>query len=526
MLRRSLALIVTIALTLTAGSLAQGDPNTLTVALSGNVETMDPHVASSRAVPFLENVYEPLIGLQGPTTELSPVLAESIDVSDDQTVYTFHLREGVTFHDGTPLTADAVRYSFERVREIQKGPYWAIAYIESLEALDDQTVQITIRPGGPPFLQAVSMVGIVSPTAFEAGATSEDPWAQNWAATETAGTGPYVVSEVVRGDRFVLDRFDPYWGGWEGPHFDRSVMLLVPERSSAQLMLERGEVDIAEQVPTESLPELRADPDVTVIERDSGVRVLYLMLNAAAGPTADPRVRRAINLAFDQATFLEATGGTFAPSDGPVPAEFLGGYKPEIPYNRVDLEEAQRLLQEAGQAGMTLDVYYTTGDQVQELAGQVLQAYLGQIGVTVNVIAQDFPAFVRSITAWGEGDRSATDENFRMANFLYTPPRMPDAYAYLWYMYHSDAQGGLGRNQNFYENPRVDALIEAGALATDAEARLDAYRQAVDLIVEDAPQVFVGTQRMIYTLRSDIGGFYMHPTWFPAVRVYPLYRQD
>jgi len=113
-----------------------------------------------------------------------------------------------------------------------------------------------------------------------------------------------------------------------------------------------------------------------------------------------------------------------------------------------------------------------------------------------------------------------------MSNFLYTPPRMPDAYAYLWYMYHSDAQGGLGRNQNFYANAEVDALIEQGALATDPEARLAAYREAVDLIVADAPQVFVGTQRIIYTLRADVGGFYMHPTWYPAIRVYPLFREN
>jgi peptide/nickel transport system substrate-binding protein len=524
--RRMLFLMTAMLLTL-GWVLAQGgDPNTLTVALSGNVETMDPHTASSRAVPFLENVYEPLIGLQGPTTELSPVLAERVEVSDDQTVYTFHLRPGVVFHDGTPLDAAAVAYTFDRVRGINKGPYWAVGYLETIEQVDDLTVRMTIRPGGPPFLQAVSMVGIVSPTAFQAGAKDGDAWAEDWAATNTAGTGPYVLAELVRGDRFVLEKFDPYWGGWDKPHFTRSVMLLIPERSTAQLMLERGEVDIAEQVPTEALPALRADPDVTVIERDSGVRVLYLMLNAAAGPTADVRVRQAINLAFDQATFLQATGGAFTTSNGPVPAEFLDGYEPEIPYNRVDLDEAQRLLEEAGQAGMTLDVYYTTGDQVQELAGQVLQAMLGQIGVTVNVIAQDFPAFVRSITAWGTGERSVDDENFRMANFLYTPPRMPDAYAYLWYMYHSDAQGGLGRNQNFYFNPEVDALIEAGALATDPEERIARYREAVDAIVADAPQVFVGTQKMIYTLRSDVGGFYMHPTWFPAVRVYPLHREN
>ena len=525
-MRHFIAPIICVALLLGGTGLTQGDPNTLTVALSGNVETMDPHAASSRAVPFLENIYEPLVGLTGPTTDLEPVLAESVDVSDDQTVYTFTLRDGVTFHDGTPLTADAVAYSFDRLREIQKGPFWAIAYLDAIEVIDDLTVRMTIRPGGPPFLQAVSMVGIVSPTAFQAAATGEDAWAEDWAASNTAGTGPYVLAQLVRGDRFVLEQFEPYWGGWDRPHFTRSVMLLVPERSAAQLMLERGEVDIAEQVPTEALPGLRENLDISVVERDGGVRVLYLMLNAYTGPTADPQVRKAINLAFDQDSFLEATGGAFGPSDGPVPAEFLGGYRPDIPYNRFDLDEAQRLLEEADATDIELDVYYTTGDQIAELAGQVLQAFLGQIGVNVNVIAQDFPAFVRSITQWDADGRNLRDPNFRMANFLYTPPRMPDAYAYLWYMYHSDAQGGLGRNQNFYANPEVDSLIDAGALATDPDERLARYREAVDLIVEDAPQVFVGTQTMIYTLRADVGGFYMHPTWYPAIRVYPLYRAN
>lgn len=523
---KPLRLLVATLLLVATTALAQGDPNTLTVALSGNVETTDPHTAASRAVPFLENVYEPLVGLQGPTFDLSPVLAESVDVSEDQTVYTFNLRPGVKFHDGSPLTADAVLYSFERVRGVQAGPYWAISYLESVEAVDDLTVTMTIRPGGPPFLQAVSMVGIVSPEAFRAASNDGDAWGETWAATNTAGTGPYRLTEIVRGDRFVLEAFDDYWGGWDGEHFQRAVMLLVPEASTAQLMLERGDVDIAEAVPTEALGALRNNPNIQVVERDGGVRVLYLNLNAAAGPTADPRVRKAINLAFDADVFFEATGGSFVRADGPVPADFLGGYRPEISYANVNLEEAQRLLREAGQEGMTLDVYFTTGDQPQELAAQVLQAYLSQIGVQVNIIAQDFPAFVRAITAWGESDRSAADPNFRMANFLYTPPRMPDAYAYLWYMYHSAAQGGLGRNQGFYENPRVDELIEQGALATDPDERVALYREAVDLIVEDAPQVNIGTQKIIYTLRADVGGFYTHPTWYPAIRVYPLYRQD
>lgn len=517
-------LLLVLAALLIGGVWAQGDPDTVTVALSSGPETLDPHVASSRAVPLLENIYEPLAGLQDESLEISPVLAESWEVSEDGTVFTFRLRDGVTFHDGAELDAEAVKLNFDRLVEIQKGPYWALGYLEEVTVIDDLTVQMTIRPGGPPFIQAVSMVSIISPRAIEEH-MDEGEFAQDYLAQNTAGTGPYEIAQNIRGDRLVLESFDGYWGGWEGEHFDRAVMLIVPEMSSAQLMLERGEVDIAERVPPEALPALRDNPDIDVIETNDGVRVLYLMLNYQAGPTADRRVRLALNYAFDQATFLEATGGSFVESDGPVPAALLGGYEPEIPYDMFDLDRARELFEEAGALDSTIDIYYTTGDQTQELAAQILQANLAQIGVTANVIVQDFPALLRELAAWGESEMSADDPNFHMSNLLYTPPRMPDAYAYLWYMYHSEAQGGRGRNQNFYENPAVDELIEQGALANDPEARLAAYRDAVDIIVEDVPQVFVGTARKIYPVRADIGGFYVHPTWYPAVRVYPLFRE-
>lgn len=521
---QKLVLAALVALFLTP-ALGQGDPDVVTVALSSGPETLDPHVASSRAVPLLENIYEPLAGLQDESLEISPILAESWEVSEDGTVFTFHLREGVTFHDGEPLTAEAVTLNFDRVREIQKGPYWALGYLEEVEAVGDQTVRMTIRPGGPPFIQAVSMVGIISPKAINEH-MDEGTFAQNYLAMNTAGTGPYQLAQYIRGDRLILEAFEDYWRGWEGPHFNRAVMLIVPEMSSAQLMLERGEIDIAERVPPEALDALRANPDIEVIETDDGVRVLYLMLNYQAGPTADVRVRRALNYAFDTETFLEATGGAFIGTEGPVPASLMGGYAPEIPYDTFDLDRARELFEEAGQLDATIDIYYTTGDQTQELAAQILQANLSQIGIQANVIAQDFPALLRELAAWGQSERSADDPNYHMTNLLYTPPRMPDPYAYLWYMYHSDAQGGFGRNQNFYENPEVDALIGQGALATDQEARLDAYRKAIDIIVEDTPQVFVGTARRIYPVRADVGGFYVHPTWYPAVRLYPLHREE
>ena len=521
-MKRFLLLILAVVMSF---SLAKGDPDVVTVALSSGPETLDPHVASSRAVPLLENVYEPLAGLQNESLEISPMLAESWDISEDQTVYTFHLRPGVVFHDGEPLTAEAVKLSFDRVTTIKKGPSWVLAFLEKVEVIDPMTVRMTIRPGGPPFIQAVSMISIISPKAINEHISNDD-FAQDWLALNTAGTGPYKVARFIRGDRVILEKHDAYWQGWDRPHFSRAVMLIVPEMSSAQLMLEQGQVDIAERVPNESLQSLRDNPDINVIESNDGVRVLYLMLNYQAGPTADKRVRRALNYAFDKDAFFAATNGAFVGTDGPVPSSLMGGYKPEIPYDSYDLDKARELFEEAGAIGSTIDLYYTTGDQTQVLAAQILQASLAQIGVNANIIAQDFPALLRSLTAWSDSSRSADDPNFHMANYLYTPPRMPDAYAYLWYMYHPAAQGGRGRNLNFYENPKVTALIEQGALATNLDDRYAAYRQAVDTIVDDTPQIFIGTARKIYPISSDIGGFFVHPTWFPAVRVYPLFRKQ
>lgn len=521
-LRHALLVLLAVAGTFV---LAQGSQDVITVALSSAPETLDPHVASSRAVPLLQNnIYEPLAGLLGPTTKISPILATSWDVSEDGTVYTFHLRPNVTFHDGTPFDANAVKVNFERVQTIKKGPYWALDYLQSIKVVDPLTVQMTIKPGGPPFIQAVSMVGIISPKALADHAVDGDH-AQGWLALHTDGTGPYMMTNYVRGDRVILEAYDKYWGGWSGKHFKRAVMLIVPEESSEELMLEQGKVDIAEQVPTSSLDRLSKDPNITVYESDDGVRVLYLMLNYAAGPTADRRVRLALNYAFDTKSFLAATGGAFVPSDGPVPASLLGGYKPDIPYATYDLAKAKQLLQEAGALNQTINIFYTTGDQPEALAGQVLQAGLQQIGVKSNVIAEDFPALLRGVAAWGNSDRKASDPNYHMTNLLYTPPRMPDAYAYLWYMYDSEAQGGRGRNLNFYQNPEVDKLISEGALASDPQKRLDFYKQAVDQIVQDVPQVFIGTARKIYTVRKSVGGFYMDPIWYPAERLYPLYRQ-
>jgi len=494
---------------------------TLTISLDGEADTLDPHVAASRAFTLLDrNVYEPLLGLKRDTFELEPVLAESWTVSSDQLTFTFKLRKGVKFQDGTPFNAEAAKFSLERQLALKKGSYWALGYMKEIKVVDESTLQISINPGGPPFLQALTIVFMVSPKAVRDNEKSGDQ-AQAWLAANVAGTGPFVVRQWTRGDRMILERFADYWQGWSGKHFERVVLLVIPEAGTQQLMLEQGEVDLAEKFPNEALDAFAKNKNLTIY-RAPGVRVLYMRINSAAGLTADLKVRQALAYAFDYAGFRQASGGTFTPSDGPVPAQFMGGWKPEIPY-KYDLEKAKSLLAEANvKPGTVFDLYWTAGTPEQQLAAQIMQAGLSKIGYNANIVEQEFAPLSKSLADWGASKDPKTAKH---VFYLWTPPRIADAYSYLWYMYHSKASGGLGRNLMYYSNPKVDELIDKGALATTEADKLKYYREATEIIVKESPDVFVGTKDRIYAMSTSVKGFYIHPTWYPAWHLYPLYRE-
>ncbi len=495
---------------------------TMTISLDGEADTVDPHVAASRAFTLLDrNVYEPLVGLKQDTTELEPVLAESWEVSADLLTYTFKLRKGVKFQDGTAFNAAAAKFSLERQLALKKGSYWAITSIKEIKVVDDYTLTITITPGGPPFLQSLTIVFMVSPKAVQDHDKSGDQ-AQEWLATNVAGTGPYVLKQWTRGDRLILERFPDYWRGWSGKHFDRVVLLVVPESGTQQLMLEKGEVDLAERFPNEAIASFAKNKNLTMYQAP-GVRVLYMRMNCAAGITADVRVRQAMAYAFDYTGFLQASGGTFAPSEGPVPAQFLGGYKPQIPY-KYDLNKAKQLLTDANvKPGTSIDLYWTAGTPEQQLAAQVLQAGLTKIGYNANIIEQEWAPLSGSLIDWG---KTKDPKTAKPVFYLWTPPRIADAYSYLWYMYNTKASGGLGRNLMYYSNPKVDELIDKGALATNEAEKLKFYQAAADQIVQDSPDIFIGTKDRIYAVNNTIKGFYIHPTWYPAWHLYPLYRGE
>lgn len=495
------------------------------VGLFGEPDFIDPHVFTSVGFVPVDNAYEPLVSTDKDTTKIVGKLAESWTVSPDGLTYTFKIRKGVKFQDGAELNADAVKASFDRMLALKKGAVWVLSHMESLTVKDPYMVEMKVKPGGPPFLEGLVNIYMVSPKAIKEQAKGGD-LAQDFLNRQSAGTGPYRIVSWERSQKVVLQKFDDYWGGWSNPnHFTSVNMLIIPEASTQRLMLEKGELDMAFKFPTEALPDLEKNPDLQVVKA-LGLRVLYLRLQNAAPPTNDVKVRQAINYAFDSGAFLKATGNTYDPPAGPVPPGFLGDWKPNFPY-KYDVAKAKQLLQEAGysegkKAKMIADILIATPDQKK--AAEILQAGLTATGLAeLDIRENEWPVMLKYNIDWPKTkDPSKAHHMFG----LFTPPRIPDAYSYLWYTYHSKATGSFARNVMNYSNAKVDDLLDKAAASADAQAKIALYRQATQIIVDDAADLFVGTQTKVYPMRKNIKGFYVHPIWYPTVNVYALSRDQ
>lgn len=493
----------------------------LTIALAGDADFIDPHLSTSIGFVPIENAYESLVYTDRDKTSLAPMLAESWTVAPDGLRYTFKIRQGVKFQDGAELDANAVKTSFERLQKINKGPAFVLAGVESMSVPEKHTFDVTLKPGGAPFLQGLVRVQIVSPKAIAEKAVGDD-LAQDYLNRMSAGTGPYQVTEWQRSQKIVLKRFEGYWRGWKDPNaFTDVTMLVVPEPTTQQQMLQKGEVDMAFNLPTDAPRTLANTPDLQVVTAP-GLRVLYFLLNYSAPPTNDVRVRQALNYAFDSESFSKATG-TYDPPVGPVPLLFLNG-KPNFPY-KFDIEKAKALLRDAGysetkKVKLIADVLINNPDQ--QRASEILQAGLQKTGlVDIELRPGDFNATRSYNVGWQKTKDPATA---RHLFGLFTPPRMPDPYAYLWYVFHTAAGGGFANNVMSYFNPKFDALIDDASRQLDAGKRQATYLQATQLIIDDAAAVFIGTQTKNYVLRKDVKGFFIHPTWYPHVLVYSLSR--
>ena len=493
------------ALPVNARAALQDDGATLVVALPQATVQLDPAIAGSNGygdiIPVTDNVTEGLTRFVPGTVEIEPALAESWEVSDDGLTWTFAIRPGVTFHDGTPLNAAAVETNF--LRQIdeehplnQEGMVYAgiaFADVESVEATGD--LELTVTLSRPSILLpgnlAIFAAGIASPTWLESGAE---------ASPGVVGTGPFRVDQWTRDVQLDLVANDDYWGG--RPALDRVVFRTIPEDTVRLSELQTGSIDVANQIDFKDAETIEGDQNLQLIAGDY-LNVQFLAFNQAVAPFDSLEVRQAISQAINKQNIADAVFfGRYTPGAGPI-APPLPGYDEALAETYAyDPEAARAALEAAGAADSSFDLYIRN-NSFWPLIGQLVQADLAAVGLTANLQTledADFfstlatgtvPAFINDWT-WDNGDPD------NVMSSLFVGER---------------AVSRLG-----YDDPEVAGWITEAQVTADPAARERLYLDAQRTILEDAVWVVLGYPQKGIGARAAVEGLEVSPVGSVVLR--------
>ncbi len=492
----------------------------LRVGLYGEIVTHDPHVERNRyGIVLLRNVYEPLVDLKGGTTQLEGVLATSWKVSDAGKTYTFHLRPGVKFSDGTPFNADAVKFNLERIQKLKLGPFLQVKPIQRVEVVDDATIRFVLEKPFTPFLRGLALVRMISPTAVRANA-GED-FARKWLVDNTAGTGAWQAVSWAHGQEIVWTRNTRWWGRFPEKGFDRVSLRVINEPSTQQLMLEKGDLDIILLFNRDDVARMRSNPRLQIAEGLPWEQQ-YIQLNGMAAPTNNRKVREAFAHLWNPEEYVALMNGTVLPADGPVPADLIGLDSPLAPY-RYDPARASQLLKEAGVGATTpLVLMYNKGDEPKRLAVELFQAQLAKVGLNAKVEVDTWPAQLKFMTEWFKAPSQATAKHG--LGFI-SSPRFGTGWDMLYYLFASEARGGVGSNFMNYSNREVDGLLAEAAATPDDEKSHELLRRAAGIVAEDAAAVFVSRTKELIPMQKNIKGFVYRKSLTRYLVFHELWRE-
>ena len=479
----------------------QAEPVTLDVA------QLSDYNSSRTAMPMFEG----LVRFADGSTDLEPALAERWEVSEDGLTYTFYLRPGVVFHDGTPVNAEAVEFSFLRqldpdhpYHDTGQFPYaeFTLGTIADIEVHDELTLRITLSDTFAPFLSNLAMhaAAVVSPSAVMAFGSdfSENP----------VGSGPYRFVSWARGVEVVLERNADYWR--VTPQVERLIYRPIIEDQARLSALEAGEIDLSVNLPPDDLPRLRRDARFTFAEQ-AGMHTWYIVFNVTKEPFGDARVRQAVAHAIDRQAIVDAVlGGTGVLAKNFLPP-VVWGYTEDVPEYPYDPERARELLTEAGYPdGFAVEFWVPasgSGMQQPVAMGTVIQDYLSRVGVQVTIQQFEWGTYLdRVIVPVEEAD--AVPAMFQLS--WIGDNGDPDNFLYI--LLSGDQFPPFGFNLGYYSNPEVDELLRQARTTVDHAERVTLYEEAQRLIMTDMPVVPVDHETQIVVLRSGIEGFVPHPT--------------
>ena len=460
---------------------AQTPPGVLIVGQIAEPKALDPAaVTAVNDFRILMNVYDGLVRYKSGTLEVEPALATAWEISEDGTEYTFTLREGVTFHDGSPFNAEAVVFNFERMLNEDHpyhdtGPFplaFFFSSVSSVEAVDDLTVKFTLSEPYAPFLSNLAYPTglIVSPAAVE----------QHGAdfGRNPSGTGAFTFAEWRSNEAVVVEANPDYWDG--APELQAVVFRPITDANTRTAEMLAGGIDMMVEVPPVALSQFQ--DDAFQVFEQAGPHVWFLILNAKEGPFADKRVRQAANYAINKEALVnDVLEGTAEVAAGPTPPAFAWAYNEALEPYPYDPEKAKELIAEAGAEGAELTFYVTEGGSgmLDPVAmGTAIQADLNAVGLDTTIETYEWNTFLGQVNPGLEGKADMAE----MAWMTNDPDTLP------FLALRTEAwpdKGGF--NSGYYSNPEVDELLEKARVATDQDERAALYKQMQEIVQEDAP---------------------------------------
>jgi peptide/nickel transport system substrate-binding protein len=467
----------------------------------GEPTTIDPAlVVDTNSFAFCRNVYEPLVEIDPATLELIPALAAEHTISEDGRTYTFTLRDGVTFHGGSPFTGEDVKATIERVQTINQGPSFLIANVTEVAVVDPLTVTITTDEPDP-FLPAhLVKVGIVSATTIADNA-GDDGQARTYFADNADGTGPYRLDSYERGTQINLVKNEAWWRGWQPGSIDEIAFRWAAETSTRIQMLERGEADLIAWVPAAEAMRVGNSPGFTLVPWQTFDTDPAFYINTARPPTDNVKVRQALAAAFDYQALIDYNQGFATTPTGPVPPDFPGGAQDLQPFTR-DLERAGQLLAEAGiEEGeeLSLDFVVPSGFSTFAFGATVLQESVRELGITINI--QEMP-WAQMLELYTSPADSPHITDFAQSPFGLDPIQFVGQFFVT----------GAVFNMANYSDPEVDAMVAAAKTTLDEAERNAILADVQHKVVEEAVNIWGCRPQTLDAVPDHVVGYVMDPT--------------
>jgi len=473
--------------------------------------TLDPSTEYSNGILVLQNVYETLTYYNSQTGELEPKLAESWSSNDEGTVWTFKLREDVTFHDGTKMTSADVKASMERTIALGQGAAFNWSAVESVETNGDYEVIINCAYAAP-----VDLIASSGYAAYVMSAEAVQKDVEWFNAGNDGGTGPYTIAQASGMDTVVLKAYDNYWGGWKDNQYKTVLIKEVLESSARRQMLETGEAQLSENFSTTDLEALVANEKLNSDKFDTWTNAIAF-LNCEKYPCDNADFRRALAYAFPYADTIDGImAGNATASYGLVPNGMWAHDDTLFQYT-TDLAKAKEYLDASGVDvnGLELSATYVSGYDEYSSLLQIWQANLRELGIALEIRGMEWDA------QWAEAQATNPEDRQDILLMRWWPDYASPS---SWFDALVLSEENISFNLAYIRDAELDEMIFTAdaAVASDRELAESLYIEAQKKLIEESQMVYMFDDSHTFISSKDIAGVYENPAYSYVMHYYDI----